>query len=69
MKRTLPELSRTEYETIIEEWIHSERDRQILRRRILDGISFESLAEEFDLSVPQTKRIVYKSQDMLLRHA
>lgn len=69
MKRTLPEMSRTEYENIIDEWIHSERDRQILRRRILDGISFESLAEEFDLSVPQTKRIVYKSQDMLLRHA
>ncbi len=69
MKRTMPELSRTQYENIIDEWIHSERDRQMVRRRILDGISFEALAEEFELSVPQTKRIVYKSQDTLLRHA
>lgn len=68
MKKTMPELSRTEYENIIVEWIHSERDRAIIRRRLLDGISFENLAEEFDLSVPQTKRIVYGAQDMIIRH-
>lgn len=65
----MPEKSRTEYEEIITEWIHSERDRAIIRRRILDGISYERLAEEFDLSVQQAKRICYKSQEVILRHA
>jgi len=69
MKTIMPEKSRTEYEAIITEWIHSERDRAIIRRRLLDGISYERLAEEFDLSVQQAKRIVYKSQDIILRHA
>ena len=53
---------------MINEWIFNERDRQILKRRILDGVCFEPLAEEFDLSVQQTKTIVYKSQRILQSH-
>ena len=51
----------------IDEYIHSERDRAILKRRLIDGICYEPLAEEFDLSVRQIKTIVYKSQDRLFR--
>lgn len=47
---------------LIDEHIHSERDRAILKRRLIDGICFEPLAEEFDLSVSQIKRIVYKGE-------
>lgn len=52
---------------LIDEWIHSERDRAILKRRLIDGICYEPLAEEFDLSVKQVKRIVYKCQDKLFK--
>lgn len=61
-------LSRTQWEHLIDEWIFSERDRAILKRRLLDGICFEPLAEEFELSVQQTKAIVYKSQTRLFKH-
>lgn len=54
--------------SLIDEHIHSERDRKILKRRLIDGICYEPLAEEFDLSVVQVKRIVYKAQEKLLRH-
>lgn len=47
----------------IDECIHSERDRQILKRRLIDGVCFEPLAEEFDLSVRQLKNIVYKCSE------
>ena len=53
---------------IIGEWIHSERDRRILERRLIDGLTFERLAEEFDMSVRQTKNIVYKLQEKLFMH-
>ena len=53
---------------LIDEHIHSERDRAILRRRLCDGICFEPLAEEFDMSVRQIKRIVYKLQEKLFRY-
>lgn len=64
-------LSRSELEYLIEEWIigkNAERDRKILKRRLLDGICYEPLAEEFNLSVQQTKNIVYKSQNKLFKH-
>ena len=47
-------LSRSEWENLIDQWVFKERDRAILKRRLLDGICYEPLAEEFDLSVQQT---------------
>lgn len=44
----------------------AERDRAILKRRLIDGVTYECLAEEFNLSVRQIKTIVYKRQDQLL---
>ena len=44
--------------TLIEEHIHSERDRAILSRRLIDGLCYEPLAEEFDLSVPHVERLM-----------
>ena len=61
-------LSRSEWENIIDEYIFKERDRAILKRRLLDGVCFEPLAEEFDLSVQQTKTIVYKATEKLIKH-
>lgn len=52
---------------LINEYIHSERDRKILKRRLIDGLTYESLAEEFDLSVTQIKRIVYKGEDIIFK--
>lgn len=61
-------VSRSELEKAIDEWILNERDRKILKRRLIDGICFEPLAEEFDLSVRHTKTIVYKGEEKLFRH-
>lgn len=58
-------LDRYQWEHLIDRWIFNERDRAILKRRLLDGICFEPLAEEFNLSVQQTKTIVYKAQNKL----
>lgn len=62
-------LSRTEIVDLIDEWILNERDRLILKRRFIDGIHFEPLAEEFDLSVRQVKRIVYKGKEIITKHS
>ena len=62
------EMSRSEISSAIDEWIFKERDRKMLKRRLLDGICYEPLAEEFDLSVRQVKNIVYKSEEKLFKH-
>ena len=53
---------------IIDEYVHSERDRAILKRRYIDGLTFERLAEEFNLSVRHTKNIVYKASERIFKH-
>ena len=53
---------------IIAEYIHSERDRRILERRLIDGVTFEKLAEEQELSVSQIKRIVWKGSETVFRN-
>lgn len=53
---------------LIAEHIHSERDRRILERRLIDGITFERLAEENELSVSQVKRIIWKKSEIVFRH-
>ena len=61
-------VSITEVSYVIDEWIFNERNRAIVKRRLLDGITFEKLAEEFDLSTQQVKTIVYKCQGIISQH-
>jgi DNA-directed RNA polymerase specialized sigma24 family protein len=61
----MKDLPRSEWNKLIDEWIFNERNRAILKRRLLDGICYEPLAEEFDMSVRQIKNIVYKSEKRL----
>lgn len=62
------DLPNSQIEQLIDEWIHSERDRSILKRRLIDGICYEPLAEEFDLSAKQIRNIVYKAEAILFKH-
>jgi hypothetical protein len=52
---------------LIDEKIHHERNRRLLKRRLIDGICFEPLAEEFDLSVRQTKNIVSRGTKQIYK--
>lgn len=58
-------LTNSEIIALIDEKIHHERNRRILKRRMIDGVCYEPLAEEFELSVVQVKRIVYKAVRVL----
>ena len=64
----MKEYTNSQIEHLIDEYIHSDRDRRILKRRLIDGICYEPLAEEFDMSDRQIKRVVYKLQERVLKH-
>lgn len=53
---------------LIDEHIHKDRDRAILKRRLIDGVCYEPLAEEFDMSVNQIRRIVYSGTDKIAKY-
>lgn len=59
-------LDRYQWEELIDRWIFKERDRAILKDRLINGMTFERLAEKHDMSVRQTKNIVYKAMEKLV---
>lgn len=62
------EYSNSQIREIIAEYVHNERDREMLCRRLIDGITFERLSAEFDMSVSQVKRIIQKNSVAVFRH-
>ena len=61
-------ISRTQLAILIDDWIFSERDREILKRRLLDGVCYDDLASQFEISPRQAKRIVYRAEERLFKH-
>ena len=60
--------SRTELNEAIDEWILNKKHRCILKSRLIDGLTYDALAEMYIMSPRQIKRIVYKAQETLFRH-
>jgi len=58
----------------IDSWIHSERDRIILKKRLIDGYTFQQISDylhdehQIELSVRQLKNIIPRLEDKLFRH-
>lgn len=60
--------SRTELTNAIDEWVLNQKHRDIMKSRLIDGMTFDALAELYDMSPRQIKRIVYQSEEVLFRH-
>lgn len=67
-EKAMKDYSNSEMEKVIDEYIHNQRNRAIMKRRLIDGICIEPLAEEFDLSPRQISNIILSSEDILFRH-
>lgn len=50
---------------LIAEHIHSARDRIILEKRLIDGLTYERISEDMDMSPRQIKNIIYKNEEIL----
>lgn len=64
----MTEYSNVKIAQVIDDYIHNERNRAILKRRFIDGVCYEPLAEEFELSVRQVKNIVYRNERTIFKH-
>lgn len=67
MKIPNNDLSRSQWENLIDEWIFNEEHRKMLKRNLLDGKTYEQLAEEFDCSREKVARLIPKLQDKLFK--
>lgn len=68
MRRHHIEANVNQLTELIDLWVLNDRNKQILKSRLLHGVKFEPLAEEFELSVRQVKNIVYKEEEKIFKH-
>ena len=48
--------------------LHAERNQKILHMKLIQGATFEEIAEEFQLSDRRVKDIVYKGCNIIFKH-
>ena len=72
MKRTrlsiYDEFPNSRIDAMICEWIKSDRDRRILHYKLVDGWTYERIAEAEDLSTESIKNIVHAAEHKLYKH-
>ena len=61
------EYTNSQIRELIAEHIHSERDRSILVKRLVDGLTYERIAEIMEMSPRQIKNIIYRNEQILFR--
>lgn len=53
---------------MIDQYVFNARNREIAKKRLLDGSRIDELAEEYCLSPERVKKIMAGVKDTLLRH-
>lgn len=53
---------------VVNNWVHSARDRDILIKHYVDGITYEKIAEIHDLSTRQIANIIYKYEKTIFKY-
>ena len=69
MKYDFSDMPNSQINHLIDEWIHNEKHRTVLKYRLLDGLTFERISEIMQMSDRQIKYIVYKSEEQLFKHS
>ena len=64
----MTDYSNSHIEYIIDEYVHNEKHRKLLKRRYIDGVCYEPLSEEFSLTPRQVKNIVRKYENIIFSH-
>lgn len=64
----MKEYGNSQIVAIVNEYVHNKKHRDILMSKYIDGLTYEQLGEEYNLCDRQVKNIVYKYQDLFLKH-
>lgn len=65
-------MSRDDIENIIDQWVicrrNAERNRDILKLALFDGLTQEEIAESYGLTTRQVQNIIYETEKILAKH-
>ena len=68
VRADMVDYTNSQISSLIDEHIHHALHRKMLKDRLIDGMTYEQIAEKHDMSVRQTKNIIYKATDKILKY-
>ena len=64
----MDDYTNSQISSLIDEHIHHALHRKMLKDRLIDGMTYEQIAEKHDITARQTKNIIYKSMDRIIKY-
>ena len=61
-------ISKSEVEKIIDDWVLDKLHREVLKLRHLDNLTYEEIAEKMNISDSLVKKIIYGNEDVIRQH-
>lgn len=52
----------------VDRWIKGSRNREIMKDRLIDAMTYERIAEKHELSVRYVKTLIYRLEDRVFDH-
>lgn len=52
----------------IDRWVKGSRNREVMKDRLIDTMTYERIAEKHDLSVRYVKTLIYRLEDKVFEH-
>lgn len=62
------DISNDDIAAMIDKWVKGSRNREIMRDRLLGGMTYEKIAEKHDLSVRYVKTLIYHQEEIIFKH-
>lgn len=62
------DISNDDIAVMIDKWVKGSRNREIMRDRLIDAMTYERIAEKHDLSVLYVKTLIYHQEEIIFKH-
>ena len=59
--------STSDIDAVLDEWIHNDTYRRIIRCRMVDHMTYEQIAEAFNYSCETIKNVLYDNEEVIER--
>lgn len=62
------DISNDDIDQAIELWVKGARNRKIMRDRLINTMTYEKIAEKYELSVRYIKTLIYRQEEIIFKH-
>lgn len=62
------DISNNDIDQAIELWVKGARNREIMRDRLINTMTYEKIAEKYELSVRYIKTLIYHQEEIIFKH-